>query len=66
VAPSIASRGRLCCAAAQDMSVRRGGAIGSCLGMLGEVAESQRFALALLGSAPVHSGAVASEDRGPL
>ncbi len=28
--------------------------------------ESQRFALGVLGSAPVHGGAVASEDRGPL
>ena len=43
-----------------------GDAIGSCLGMLSEAAESQRFALAVLGSAPVHGGAVAAEDRARL
>jgi hypothetical protein len=32
----------------------------------GGAAESQRLALAVLGSAPVHGGAVAGEDRGPL
>jgi hypothetical protein len=34
--------------------------------MLGQAAESQPFALAVLSSAPVHGGAVAGEDRGPL
>ena len=34
--------------------------------MLGEAAESQRLELAVLSSAPVHGGAVAGEDRGPL
>jgi hypothetical protein len=43
-----------------------GDAIGSCLGMLGGAAESQRLALAVLGSAWVHGGAGAGEDRGPL
>ena len=43
-----------------------GDAIGSCLGMLGGAAESQRLALAVLGSASGHGGAVAGEDRGPL
>ena len=38
----------------------------SCLGMLRGAAESQRVAVAVLGSAPVHGGAVAGEDRGPL
>jgi hypothetical protein len=59
----MASRGPLYRAAAQDVV---GDAIGSCLGMLSEAAESQRFALAVLGSAPVHGGAVAGEDRRPL
>jgi hypothetical protein len=34
--------------------------------MLSQAAEAQQFALAVLGSAPVHGGAVAGEDRGPL
>jgi len=34
--------------------------------MLGGAAESQAWLLAVLGSAPVHGGAVAGEDRGPL
>jgi hypothetical protein len=34
--------------------------------MLGGAAESQCLVLAVLGPAPVHGGAVASEDRGPL
>jgi hypothetical protein len=65
VTPSSASRGPLYRAAPQDVSVksrrRR-----LCLGMLGGAAESQRLAVAVLGSAPVHGGAVAGEDRGPL